>query len=334
VNCVNDAPVAVENSYAVNQDTPVSGNVITDNTGTGVDSDPDGDALTAETTPVIAPLNGSVVMNGDGTFTYTPNAGFSGTDSFVYQISDGNGGLAVATVTITVGSNPGDCGACDGKVSELTLRYDGPGTVNVRIVQQKGEVAFEGAVSSGGTFTAIGQDKKGTLSPKVKVYIDGVLDTEIHTSCSVPIGPGQVWGNFTIVEGYSRNGGRLCPVDGGGDGGGDGDACGACDGKVAELTLRYDGAGSVFVQVKQKDGATVFSDIVSSGEEFAFSGQDDKGTLGTNVKVYSNGALAAEFHTSCSVPIGPGSSDGEFTVVAGTSRNGGALCPVGHGGTD
>lgn len=218
VNCVNDAPIAIDNAYTTDQDTPVSGNVISDNTGVGVDSDPDGDALTAATTPVVGPNNGVVVINPDGSFTYTPNAGFTGTDSFIYQISDGNGGTAVATVTITVTpTGPTDCAACDGKVTTLTLRYDGPGTVNIKIVQQKGEIAFDGTVSSGGTFAAIGQAKWGTLSPKVKVYINGVLDTEIHTSCSVPIGPGQVWGSFTIIEGFSRNGGRLCPVDGGGD---------------------------------------------------------------------------------------------------------------------
>ena len=329
VNCVNDAPVALDNNYSVNRDAPVSGNVVLDNTGEGVDSDPDGDMLTASG-PVIAPMNGSVVINPDGTFTYTPNIGYSGGDSFVYQIDDDNGGTAVATVTITVVANPTDCGACDGKVTELTLRYDGPGTVNVKIVQHKGEIAFDGAVSSGGTFTAVGQDKHGTLSPKVKVYIDGVLDTEIHTSCSVPIGPGQVWGSFTIIEGFSRNGGRLCPVGSGGSG----SDCGGCDGKVTALTLRYDGSGSVFVQVKQKDGSRVFSDIVSSGQEFSFVGVDNKGTLDTSIKVYSNCALAAEFHTSCSVPIGPGSSDGAFAVVAGTSRNGGALCPVDAGSND
>ncbi|MGH9177313.1 MAG: Ig-like domain-containing protein, partial [Acidimicrobiales bacterium] len=41
-------------------------------------------------------------LNADGSFTYTPEAGFSGTDSFTYTASDGNGGTDTATVTITV----------------------------------------------------------------------------------------------------------------------------------------------------------------------------------------------------------------------------------------
>ncbi|QAB14305.1 tandem-95 repeat protein [Hydrogenovibrio thermophilus] len=40
--------------------------------------------------------------NGDGTFSYTPNADYNGTDSFTYTVSDGNGGTDTATVNLTV----------------------------------------------------------------------------------------------------------------------------------------------------------------------------------------------------------------------------------------
>ena len=66
------------------------------------DSDLDGDTLSVNTTPVSEPANGTLVLNANGTFTYTPNANFNGTDSFVYQVTDGNGGSAQATVDITV----------------------------------------------------------------------------------------------------------------------------------------------------------------------------------------------------------------------------------------
>ena len=70
----------------------------------GNDSDPDGDPLM-----VIAntdPSNGTVVVNMDGSYTYTPNDGFSGNDSFTYTIKDGNGGEDTATVYLTVGEPP------------------------------------------------------------------------------------------------------------------------------------------------------------------------------------------------------------------------------------
>ena len=64
------------------------------------DSDPDGDIIIALL--VSGPANGTVNLNPDGSFTYTPNAGFVGTDSFTYKASDGKLDSNLATVTITV----------------------------------------------------------------------------------------------------------------------------------------------------------------------------------------------------------------------------------------
>jgi hypothetical protein len=64
------------------------------------DTDADGDALTAG--GVTQPANGAVVLAADGSFTYTPKAGFSGTDTFTYTASDGTAASAKTTVTITV----------------------------------------------------------------------------------------------------------------------------------------------------------------------------------------------------------------------------------------
>ncbi len=64
------------------------------------DSDPDGDTITAVL--VNGPANGSLTLNADGSFTYTPNAGFHGKDSFTYNAFDGtNSSVHPATVTLT-----------------------------------------------------------------------------------------------------------------------------------------------------------------------------------------------------------------------------------------
>ena len=68
------------------------------------DSDVDGDTLQVNTTPVVGPTNGTVNLNADGTFTYTPNPNFFGSDSFTYEVTDGNGGAAQATVNINIDS--------------------------------------------------------------------------------------------------------------------------------------------------------------------------------------------------------------------------------------
>ncbi len=66
------------------------------------DTDADGDELTVNRTPVAGPTNGVLVLNSDGSFSYTPNPNFAGIDAFTYEVSDGNGGSAQATVTINV----------------------------------------------------------------------------------------------------------------------------------------------------------------------------------------------------------------------------------------
>ena len=94
VTPVNDAPVAVENSYEGLEDAALSSNVL------GNDSDVEGEALTAVL--VNGPSHGALTLNPDGSFTYTPASNYSGTDTFTYRASDGTGLSNVATVTITI----------------------------------------------------------------------------------------------------------------------------------------------------------------------------------------------------------------------------------------
>ena len=68
------------------------------------DTSGSGNPLTAQL--VSGPSNGQLTLNADGTFSYTPNANFWGTDSFTYSAADGTNVSAPATVTITVGSTP------------------------------------------------------------------------------------------------------------------------------------------------------------------------------------------------------------------------------------
>ena len=64
------------------------------------DTDVDGDPLTAVL--VAGPSHGTLTLNANGSFTYTPNANYNGTDSFTYRANDGSAHSNVATVTITV----------------------------------------------------------------------------------------------------------------------------------------------------------------------------------------------------------------------------------------
>jgi hypothetical protein len=66
-------------------------------------NDSDGDGGVLSVVGVSQPAHGNVAISGGGqTVTYTPNAGYQGPDNFTYTISDGQGGSAMATVTVTV----------------------------------------------------------------------------------------------------------------------------------------------------------------------------------------------------------------------------------------
>ena len=93
----NTAPVAGNDSYSA-----TAGKTLTVR-APGVlknDTDANGDPLTAVL--FSNPANGTLALNAKGAFTYTPNAGYIGTDTFTYQASDGKAQSNVATVTITV----------------------------------------------------------------------------------------------------------------------------------------------------------------------------------------------------------------------------------------
>jgi hypothetical protein len=95
VTSVNDAPVAVGDTASVNENGTLNGASVLGN-----DSDGDGDPLSAVW--ASGPANGLLTLNANGTYTYTPDVGFSGTDSFTYVANDGTANSDMATVAITV----------------------------------------------------------------------------------------------------------------------------------------------------------------------------------------------------------------------------------------
>jgi hypothetical protein len=105
-----------------------------------------------------------------------------------------------------------ECNPCDGKVTQLTLQYTGASSATIKVEQKKNKVVFNEEVDPNEEFTIYGVDKKGTLGTEIKIYVNDVLNTKIHTSCSQPIGPGLVSGDFEVIEGYSKDGGKLPPL--------------------------------------------------------------------------------------------------------------------------
>jgi uncharacterized repeat protein (TIGR01451 family) len=97
VTAPNSAPVSTNDIYSVTEDValniPAAGVLAND-------YDADGDSLSAIW--FSGPSNGSLTLNADGSFTYTPTNDYTGADSFTYGASDGLLTGAVATVSLSV----------------------------------------------------------------------------------------------------------------------------------------------------------------------------------------------------------------------------------------
>lgn len=90
--------MAVNDSYSMKANRSLavttSGGVLSN------DSDPEGDPLTAKL--ASGPSHGGLTLSASGAFTYAPNRGFAGVDTFTYRATDGLANSNVATVTITI----------------------------------------------------------------------------------------------------------------------------------------------------------------------------------------------------------------------------------------
>jgi VCBS repeat-containing protein len=117
VNAVNDPPVAVSDVYGVRVDTTLD---ISDTNGV-LRNDTDVDNTTLTVSLITAPVDGTLTLNPDGSFSYAPAAGFSGARSFQYRISDGSLLSQVATVTLNVS-------AALNTIAISEIMYNPPGT--------------------------------------------------------------------------------------------------------------------------------------------------------------------------------------------------------------
>jgi VCBS repeat-containing protein len=124
INAVNSAPVAVNDAY-----TTAEGAVL-NVSAPGVlsnDSDAEGTALTAALVATVS--HGTLTLNTNGSFAYTPASGYAGTDIFTYRANDGQANSNTATVTININAvnsapvltSPGNKSVTEGKLLAFTI---------------------------------------------------------------------------------------------------------------------------------------------------------------------------------------------------------------------
>ncbi|WP_375740347.1 tandem-95 repeat protein [Pseudomonas boanensis] len=172
VNPVNDAPESANGSGATDEDTPLTGALLPSA------SDVDGDSVSYALGATTA-AHGSVTVHADGTFDYTPDANFNGTDSFSFIVDDGHGGTNEYTYELTVNpvndaptnSLPGKQTTAEGStktISGLSIADPdaGSGNMTVKLQVAHGTLSAQ-ALAGGASITGSGSallSLSGTLA--------------------------------------------------------------------------------------------------------------------------------------------------------------------------
>ncbi|MGB0681988.1 MAG: Ig-like domain-containing protein [Magnetovibrionaceae bacterium] len=171
----NDGPVAVDETVSVSEDAQATGQLDA--------SDVDGDDLTFEVTD--APAQGSVTVNADGSYTYTPGAslqslddGETATDTFTYTVTDDQGATSTATATVTItGSNDGPVATDD------TATTDEDQAVSINVLGNDTDadgdsLSVTGADIAGGAGGSVVVNDDGTISFTPDSSFDSLNDGE------------------------------------------------------------------------------------------------------------------------------------------------------------
>ncbi|MBW8311506.1 MAG: tandem-95 repeat protein [Rhizobium sp.] len=168
----NAAPLAVDDAGATVGVAPVTTDVLAN------DSDPEAGPLAVSI--AATPGNGSVAVNADGSITYTPAAGFQGTDTYQYTITDAAGLTATATVTITVGWLP--LLPSDDSATVASGAAGGTAVANVL-----GNDTLDGGPA---TLATVSLSQVSTTNPNVTLDV---------ATGAVNVAPGTPAGTYTVV---------------------------------------------------------------------------------------------------------------------------------------
>jgi VCBS repeat-containing protein len=174
VSPVNDAPIAIDAAFSGVEDSTVLGVV----KGTDVD----GDTLTFSLSTGAA--NGTVVVVSDGSFSYTPNKNYNGTDSFVVQTKDPTGASDFATVSLTISG-----------VNDPPVITTAPGANIGSVTDGSASTVAFGALTAtdsdaGQTFVWSGS-KVGAYGA-LSIAANGVWSYTLNSAAAKPLADGQV----------------------------------------------------------------------------------------------------------------------------------------------
>ncbi|MFT4546989.1 MAG: VCBS repeat-containing protein [Pseudoalteromonas tetraodonis] len=213
----NDVPNANADVYAVLEDQTLSRN-----TATGVlanDDDPDGDPIQAQLISDVS--NGSLSLDANGSFVYTPTADFFGSDAFIYRASDGLGTSADTAVSITVnGVNDAPSAKSDSFVVQPSQIFSGNVLANDSDADGDTLVAvLLGDVDSGslnlnsnGSFTYNPENFRGTIFFYYEANDETSRSAEVQVALTVNGRPTVVPDGYSVSEDSILNVGEQLGV--------------------------------------------------------------------------------------------------------------------------
>ena len=202
VTAVNDAPVAVNDTYTVAEDQPLT------ITAPGVlGNDTDVDSPSSGWTAVLGtgPTAGTLTLAPNGGFTYTPNANFKGSDSFTYFVNDGALQSALpATVTLTV-SAVNDAPTITAPANQTILEDQATGALAFTV----GDVETPAA-----SLTVVAASSNTALIPNASIVLGGSGANRTVTATPVANGNGgPVTITLTVTDGGGLSSNAVFTVD-------------------------------------------------------------------------------------------------------------------------
>ena len=213
----NHSPIAASDYVTTDADAKTTINVLAN------DTDPDGDTLMLASHDETSTKGGAVSLV-NGQLSYVPAAGFTGTDTFTYTISDGNGATAVGTVTITVGEANTSLVPDDDAYKVVAGNLDSQGEVALDILsgdQYPGDVTIRILTQpSKGTITnadAVGSVTTGTVKYKPTAVGSGETDSFTYALVDTD-GMVSAPATVTITLSSTGTGTNFDAVDDGADG--------------------------------------------------------------------------------------------------------------------
>lgn len=196
-----DAPTGVADNFTTDCEVPTTINLIAN------DTDSDGTIVGNTLAIITNPLNGSVVNHGDGTVTYTPEAGFSGTDVFRYTVQDNDGNTSgITLVTMTVNpccdQHSADIGIACTDTPDIQFTASNSGTItDVATDVMEVDTGSGYAAGTTGIVTVdCTEQEENFINDSFTNNVNGQFNSTIQSGLTVvPVSPGQVLIDFSFT---------------------------------------------------------------------------------------------------------------------------------------